>query len=258
MSDSLQHSGLQQARLPCPSPPPRAGSNSRRVGDAIHPSHPQESPSPPAFNLSQHQELSSEWVIHIRWPKYWSLSFSNSPSNEYSGLISFRFDWFDLLAIQGTLNSLLPHHNSKVSIFRHSAFFMVQLSHPYRITGKAIALTIWTFVSKLMSLLFITLSRFVIASLPRIKHLWISWPQSLSTVILDPKKIKSITASTFFPFICLEMTGPDAMIFIFQILNFMPAFPLFYFTMIKRLFSSSSLSAITVVSSAYLRLLVFL
>ena len=135
---------------------------------------------------------------------------------------------------------------------------MVQLSHPYRITGKAIALTIWTFVSKLMSLLFITLSRFVIASLPRIKHLWISWPQSLSTVILEPKKIKSITASTFFPFICLEMTGPDAMIFIFQILNFMPAFPLFYFTMIKRLFSSSSLSAITVVSSAYLRLLVFL
>ena len=146
------------------------------VGDAIQPSHPLSSPSPPTFNLSQHQgRHQTESVLHIRWPKDWSFSFSISPSNEYSGLISFRMDWLDLLAVQGTLKSLLQYHSSKASIFRLSAFFMVQLSHPYMTTGKTIALTRWTFVGKVMSLLFNILSRFVIAFLPRSKPLLISW-----------------------------------------------------------------------------------
>ena len=119
--------------------------------------------------------FSYELALHIRWPKYWSFSFSISPSNEYSGLISFRTDWFDLLAVQGILKSLLQHHSTKASILWCSAFFIVQLLHLYMTTGKTIALTIWTFVSKAMSLLFNTLSRFVMASLPRSKHLLISW-----------------------------------------------------------------------------------
>ena len=126
--------------------------------------------------------FSSESAIHIRWPKDWTFSFSISPSNEYSGLISFRIDWFDLLAVQGTLKSLLQHHNIKASILWHSAFLMVQLSHPYLTTGKTIAWTRQTFVSKVVSLLFNTLSRFFIAFLPRCKHLLMSWLQSLSTV----------------------------------------------------------------------------
>ena len=142
--------------------------------------------------------FSSESALHIRWSKYWSFSFSISPSSEYSGLISFRIDWLDLLAVQGTLNSLLQHHSSKASILQHSAFFMVQLSHPYMTTGKTIALTIWTFVGKVMSLLFNMLSRFVIAFLLRSKHLLISRLQSQSVLILEPKKIKSATASTVF------------------------------------------------------------
>ena len=146
-----------------------------RVGDAIQPSYPLSFPSPPAFNLSQHQGLLNESVVHIRWPNYWSFSFSISPSNEYSGLISFRMGWFDLLAVQGTLKSLLQRHSSKASVLQCSAFFMVQLSHPYVTTGKTIALTIWTFVGKVMSLLFSMLSRLVIAFLPRSKHLLISW-----------------------------------------------------------------------------------
>ena len=140
---------------------------------------------------------SNESVLHIRWPKYWSFSYSISPSNEYSGLISFRIDWCDLLAVQGTPKSLLQHHSSKASIHQRSAFFMVQLSHLYTTTGETIALTIWTFVSKVMSLLFNTLSRFVIAFLPRSKHLLISWLHSPSTVILEPKKIKSATVFHF-------------------------------------------------------------
>ena len=133
----------------------RACSNScPSGGDAVQPSHLLSSPSPPAFNLSQHQDLSNESVFHIRWPKYWSFSFSISPSNEYSGLFSFRIDWFDLLAVQGTLKSLLQHHSSKASILQHSGFFRVQLSHPYMTTGKTIALTRQTFVRKVMSLLF--------------------------------------------------------------------------------------------------------
>ena len=130
--------------------------------------------------------FSNESVLHMRWPKYWSFSFSISPSNEYSGLISFRIDWMDLLAVQGTLKSLLQHHISKASILRNSAFFIVQLSHPYMITGKTITLTRWIFVGKIMSLLFNMLSMLVIAFLPRRRCLLISWLQSPSAVILEP------------------------------------------------------------------------
>ena len=133
--------------------------------------------------------FSNESVLRIRWPKYWSFSFGISPSNEYSGLISLRMDWLDLLTVQGTLKSLLQHHSSKASILRHSAFFIVQLSHLCMTTGKTIALTRWAFVGKVMSLLFNMLPRLVIASLPGNKHLLISWLQSPSAVILEPKKI---------------------------------------------------------------------
>ena len=193
--------------------------------------------------------FSNKSVLHIRWPKYWSFSFSISPSNEYSGLISFRMDWLDPLAVKGTLKSLLQHHSSKASILWCSAFFIVQLSRPHMTTGKAIAL---------MSLLFNMLSRLVIAFLPRSKHLLISWLQSPSAVILEPKKRKSVTVSIVSPFICHEVMRPDAMLLIFSMLNFKPNFSLSSFTFMKRLFSSSLLSAIRVVSSAYLRLLIFL
>ena len=139
--------------------------------------------------------LSNESVLCIRWPKYWSFSFSISPSNEYSGLISFRMDCWDLLAVQGTPKGLLQYHSSKASILRHSAFFTVQLSHPYMTTGKTIALIRQTFVGKAMSLLFNKLSRLVITFLPRSKHLLISWLQLPSAVILEPPKIKSLTVS---------------------------------------------------------------
>ena len=157
-----------------------------RVNDAIQPSHSLSSPFPPAFNLSQHQSLSQWSVLPIRWPKFWSFSFSISPSNEYSGLISFRRDWLDLLAVQGTLKSLLQCHSSKASILRHSAVFRVQFSHPYMTTGKTIALTRGTFVGKVISLLLIMLSRLVIGFLLRSKHLLISWLQAPSAVILEP------------------------------------------------------------------------
>ena len=139
--------------------------------------------------------FSTESVLSIRWTKYWNFSFSISPSNVYSGLISLRMDWLDLLAVQGTLETLLQHHSSKASILRCSDFFIIQLSHPYMTTGKTIALTRWTFVGKAMSLLFNMLSRLNIAFLPRSKHQLISWLQSLSAVILEPEKIKSITVS---------------------------------------------------------------
>ena len=158
--------------------------------------------------------FSNESTLHIRWPKYWSFGFNISPSNEHPGLISFRMDWLDL-AVQGTLKSLLQHHSSKASILLHSAFFIVQLSHPYMTTGKTIALTRQMFVYKVMSLLFNMLSRLVITFLPRSKHLLISWLQSPSAVILEPPKIKSATVSTVSPSICHEVMGPDAMIFIF-------------------------------------------
>ena len=159
--------------------------------------------------------FSYELVLCIRWPNYWSFSFSISLSSEYSGLISFRMDWLDLLAVQGTLKSLLQHHNSKASIIQLSAFFIVQLSHPYMTTGKIIALTRWTFIGKVMSLLFIMLSRLVITFLPRSKRLLISWLQSPSAVILEPPKIKSVTVSTVSPSICHEVMGPGAMILVF-------------------------------------------
>ena len=136
--------------------------------------------------------FSNESVLHIRWPKYWNFSFSISPSNEYSGLISFRIDWLDLLAFQGTLKSLLQHHSSKASILRHSAYFIIQLSHPYMTTGKTMAFTRRTFFGKVMYLLFNTLSMFVIVFLPRSKCLLVSWLQSPSAVILEPKNIKCI------------------------------------------------------------------
>ena len=145
--------------------------------------------------------FSNESALRIRWPKYWSSSFNISPSNKHSRLISFRMDWLDLLAVQRTLKSLLQHHSLKASILQHSAFFMVQLSHPYVTTGKTIALTIWTFVGKVMPLLFNMLSRFIIAFLPRNKYPLISWLQSPSAVILEPKKLKSVTLSIVSPFI---------------------------------------------------------
>ena len=188
--------------------------------------------------------FSNESVLRIRWPKYWS--FSISPSNEYSGVISLRIDWLDLLAVQGTLKSLLQHHSSKASILHCSAFFVVQFSHPHRTTGKTIALTRWTFVGKVMSLLFNMLSRLVIVFLPRSKHLLISWLQSPSAVILEPKKIKSLTVSIVSPSICHEVMGVDAMILVFWMLSFKQIFSLSSFTFIKRLFSSSSLFVIRV------------
>ena len=145
---------------------------------------------------------------------YWSFSFSISPSNEYSGLISCRIDWFDLLAVPETHESS-PHHSSKASILRHSAFFMVQLSHPYMTIGKTIALTRWTFVGKVRSLLFNVLSRLVIDFLPRSKCLLIAWLQSPSAVILEPPKIKSVTVSIVSSSICHEVVGPDAVILVF-------------------------------------------
>ena len=150
----------------------------------------------------------------MRWPKYWSFSFSISPSNEHPELISFRMDWLDLLVVQGTLKSLLQHHNSEASILLCSAFFTVQLSHPYMTTGKTIALTRWTCVGKVMSLLLNMLSRLVITFLPRSSVL-ISWLQSPSAVILEPPKIKSDTVSTVSPSVSHQVTGPHAMIFVF-------------------------------------------
>ena len=169
----------------------------------MQPSHPLSSASPPAFNLSQHLVFSNESVLHIRWPQYQSFSFSICPSSEHSGLISFRMHWLDLLAVQGVLKSLLQHHSSKASTLWHSAFFIVQLSHPYMTAGKSIALTRWTFLRKVMSLLFKMLSRLLIIFLPRSKHLLISWLHSPSAVILKPKKIKVCHCFHCFP-ICLS------------------------------------------------------
>ena len=193
--------------------PELAQTQVRRVGDDIQ-------PSPPLLSLLLLPSIfpsirifSNESVLCTRWPKY--CSFSISPSSEYSGLISFRIDWFDLFAVRGTLKRLLQHHSSKASILQCSAFFIVQLSHPYMTTGKTIALTRRTFVGKETSQLFNMLSRLVIAFLPRRKCLFISWLQSPSAVILEPPKIKSDTVSTVSPSICHEVMGPDAMILVF-------------------------------------------
>ena len=152
-------------------------------------------------------------ALLIRWPKYWS--FSISPSNEYSGPISFKNGWFDYLAVQGTLKSLLQHHSSKASTLQHSAFFILQFSHPYVTTGKNLSLTRWTFVGKVMSLLLNMLSSLVIAFLSRSKHLFISWLKSPSAVILEPPKIKCVTVCNVSPSTCHEVIGPDAMILVF-------------------------------------------
>ena len=169
-------------------------------------------PIPPSIRV-----FSSESVLCIRWPKYWSFSFSISSYNEYSGLISFRMDWMDLPVIQGTLKSLLQHHSSKASMLWCSVFFIVQLSHPYMTTEKTIALTRWTFVGKVMSLLFNMLSRLVITFLPRSKHLFISWLQSPSAVILEAPRPNKV--SHCFHCVCHEVMGPDAMILVFWMLN---------------------------------------
>ena len=182
------------------------------VSDAIKPSHPLLSSSPPAFNLFQHQGL-LKWVSSLHQvAKVLEFQLQHQSSNEHSGLISFSMDWLDLLAVQGTLKSLFQHHSSKASILVCSDFFILQLSHPYMTTGKTIALTKWTFVGIVMSLIFNMLSSLVITFLPRSKRLLISWLQSSSAVILEPQKIKSDTVYTVFPFICHEVMGPDAII----------------------------------------------
>ena len=180
VSNSLRHHESQHTRPPCPSLTPRVHSNSCPSSQWCHPSISSSvvpflllPPIPPSIRV-----FSNESTLRMRWPKYWSFSFSISPSNEHPELISFRMDWLDLLAVQGTLKSLLQHHSSKASILRCSAFFTVQPSHPYMTTGKTIALTRWTFVGTVMSLLLNMLSRLVITFLPKSKHLLISWLQS--------------------------------------------------------------------------------
>ena len=268
-SDPLWPHGLQHVRLPCPSQTPQACSNSCPLSWWCHPTilscHPLLLlPSIfPSIRI-----FSNESVLCIRWPKYWGFNFSISPSNEYSRLIPFRINWFDLFAVQGTLKSLLQHNSSKASILWCSAFFMVQLSHPNMTTGKTIALLRWSFVRKhrvgqdwsdlAMSLFINMVSSFVIAFLPRSKSLLISWLKSQSAVILEPPKIKSVTVSIVSPSICHEVMGPDAMMLVFRMLSFKQTFSLSSFTFIKRLCSPSLLFAIRVVSSAYLRLLIFL
>ena len=204
VSNSLRPQELQQARTPCPSPTPGVYPNSYPLNQRCHPTisscHPLHLP-PSIFPSIR--VFSNESALRIGWSKYSSFSFNISPSNEYSGLISFRIDWLDLLAFQGTLKSLLQHHSLKTSILRCSAFFIIQLSYPYITTGKTVALTRRTFVGK-------------VTFLPRSKRLLISWLQSPSAVILEPKKVKSATVS---PSICLEVMGPDAMIFVFWMLS---------------------------------------
>ena len=193
MSDSLRPHRLQHARPPYQSPNSQSPLKFMSI-ELVIPSnhlilcHPLL--LPPSISLPSIRVFSNETALHIRWPKYWSFSFSVRSSNENSRLISFRIDWLDLLAVQGTLKSLLQHHSSKASILWLSAFFVVQLSHPYVTTGKTIALTRQTFVDKVMSLLFNMLSRLVITFLPRSKHLLISWLQSPSAVILEPPQNK--------------------------------------------------------------------
>ena len=198
--------------------------------------------------------FSNESVLHIGWPMYWSFSFNISPSNEYSGLISFRMDWFYLLTGQGTLKSL-QYHSSKASILWYSALFTVQLSHPYH-TWLLEKPQLW--LDGPLFLLFKMLSRLVIAFLPRSKHLLISWLLSPSAVTLEPKKIKSVTVSIVSHLFAMKWWDQMPWSSFFWMLNFKPAFSLSSFTFIKRLFNSSSLSPIRVVSSAYLRLLIFL
>ena len=218
-SNSLLPHELQHTRPFCPSPTPRVYSNTS-IESVIPFNH--LLLCHPLLLLSSIfpciRVLSDESALHIRWPKYWSFSSNISLSNEHSELMPFRMGWLDLLVVQGTLKSLLQHHNSKASILQCSAFLVVKLSHRCMTTGKTIALTRWTFVGKVMSLLFNMLSRLIITFLPRNKHLLISWLQSPSAVILEHKKIKSATVSTVSPLspsICHEVMGLDAMILVF-------------------------------------------
>ena len=251
MSDSLRPHGPQHARPPCLSPTPGVYSN-------LCPWNLWDDPTisssvvPFSSRLQSFPALGS--VLRIRSPKYWSFSFSISPSSEFSGLISFRADWLDLLAFQGTRKNLLQHHSSKASILWCSAFFIVQLPHPYMTTGKTIALTRWSFVGKVMSLLSNMLSKLVIVFLPRSKCLLISCLQSPSAVILEPKVYHCFHC---FPIYLSWSDGTRCHDLSFLNVEFWANFSLSSFIFIKRLFSSS-LSAIRVVSSAYLRLLIFL
>ena len=206
-----------------------------RVGDAIQPSHPLMSPSPPAFKLSQNQGIFQGVRFSHQVEKVLEFQLQHQSFQWTPRLISFRMDWLDLLAVQGTLKNLLQHNSSKASILQRSAFFTVQLSHPYMTTGKTITLTRQNFVGKIMSLLLNMLSRLVITFLPRSKCLLISWLQSPSAVILEPKKIKSDTVSTVSPSISHDVMGPDAMILVFWMLSFKPTFLLSSFTFIERL-----------------------
>ena len=193
VSDSLWPHELLHARPPCPSPTPGVHPNPCPLSRWCHPTMSSCHPLlllPSIFPSIR--VFSNESALHIRWPRYWSFTFSISPSNEHPGLNSFRMDWLDLIAVQGTLKNLLQQHSSKASILWCSAFFIVQLSHPYMTTGKTIALTRWTFVGKVMSLLFNMLSRLVITFLPRSKHLLISLLHSPSAVILEPPQNKII------------------------------------------------------------------
>ena len=250
-----------QTSLPvCPSLSPRVCSNSCPLSRWWHPTI---SSSVTHFSYSQYFPASRFFPVRQIFLSGSqsigaSASASIGPSTEYEGLISFRIDWFDLLAVQGTLKRIFQDYNLKASILWCSTFFMVHLSHLCMTTGKTIVLTIWTFVGKVISLLFNMLSRVVITFLLRINHLLISWLQSPSALILEPKKIKFVTVSLNFSSVCHEVMGPDAMIFVFWMVSFKPAFPLSSFTFIKRLFSFSWLSAIKVVSSTYLRSLIFL
>ena len=210
MSVSLQPHGLQHTRLSCPSLSPGVCSNSCALSRLCHPTI---SPSVTLFSSCLQSFPASGSFPVSQLLKVWG--FSISPSNEYSGLISFRTDWFDLLAVQENLKSLLQHHNSKASILQHSAFFMIQLSHPYMTTGKPITLTIQNFVGKVMSLLFNMVSRLIRAFLPRSKRLLISWLQSPSAVTLKPPRMKSDTVFTVSPSISSYVMGPDAMILVF-------------------------------------------
>ena len=222
MSDSLRPHGLQHARLSCPSPTPRACSNSSPSSWWCHPTI--LSSAVPFSSLLQSFPASGlfQWVGSSHQVAK-VLEFQLQSFQRIVRMISFRMDWLDLLAVHGTLKNLFQHYSSKASIPQHSAFIMVRLSHPYMITGKTIALTRWTFVDKVMSLLFNMLSRLVKTFLPRTKHLLISWLQSPSSVILEPRKIKSATVSTVSPSISHEVMGPDAMN-IFWMLSFKPTF----------------------------------
>ena len=183
-------------------------------------------PRPLLPSIFPSNSVFSKESVLIGWPKYWCFSLNISPSNEYSGLISFSMDWLDLFAGQGILKSLLQQHSSKASILQCSAFFIVQLSHPYMTTGKPMVLTRQTFVGEVMSLLFNMLSSLFITFLPKGKHLLISWLQSPSTVIWESKKIKSVTVSIVSPSTCHEVMRPDAMILVFWMLSFKPTFSL--------------------------------